>query len=285
MAKKGLKRGLDYLFDENSNFSNESSQDLAIENILISDIAPNPYQPRKVFDEIALNELAQSIKENGVFQPILLRKSIIGYEIISGERRYRASKIAGLEEIPALIYEYDDKQMMEVALIENIQREDLNVVEEADSYASLIEQLGYTQEQLAKKLGKSRSHIANILRINNLAPNILEALKNKEISLGHAKVLLGVKEEDKRAQIFTIIIKENLNVRQTEQLIKEQENAKEKIKTPKIIKESNYRQLEDIMIDKLATKVNITGKGKGQIKIDYSSEDDLERLLELLKLV
>ncbi len=285
MAKKGLKRGLDYLFDESSNFIAEDMGDSSsVEMILLTDISPNPYQPRKNFDEEALNELAQSIKQNGVFQPILLRKSIIGYEIISGERRFRASKLAGLKEIPAIIYEYDDKQMMEVALIENIQREDLDVVEEANSYSSLIEELGYTQEQLAKKVGKSRSHIANVIRVTNLSEAMLQALRDKLISLGHAKILVGIKEEDKRNKVFKEIISKNLNVRQTEGLVKEDPTAVTQV--PKGKKEvSNYKQLEEIMIEKLATKVAITGKGKGQIKIDYSNEEDLERLLEVLKLI
>ncbi len=285
--KKGLKRGLDYLFDESDGILDtmEDSEG-QVENILISDITPNPYQPRKEFNEEALNELAQSIKENGVFQPILVRKTIIGYEIISGERRFRASKIASLDTIPAIVYDYDDKQMMEVALIENVQREDLDILEEANSYAALIKELNYTQEDLSKKIGKSRPHIANLLRIINLDEQILKAIKDKKISLGHAKILVGIKDLDYQKEVFSKIIEQNLNVRQTESLVKNGKTPpKEKQPKKQDKNKTNYKQLEDIMIDKLGTNISITGKDSGQIKIDYNSVDDLERLLEILKIL
>ncbi len=281
MAKKGLKRGLDHLFEDNDSILDKTSNN-NVEMILISDITPNPYQPRKEFDEVALNELSQSIKQNGIFQPILVRQGLIGYELIAGERRFRASKLAGLKEIPAIIYDYDDKQMMEVALVENIQREDLNIVEEAMSYDLLIKNLSYTQEELAKKVGKSRSHITNVIRILSLNEEILKSLKDNKLSLGHAKILVGIKDLKKQQEIYKNIILNKLSVRQTEEILKEEE--KSVIKKGKKIS-SNFKQIEELMIDKLSTKVNITGKSSGQIKIDYSSIDDLERLLDLLNVI
>ncbi len=281
MAKKGLKRGLDHLFEDNDSLIDKTSNN-NIEMILISDITPNPYQPRKEFDELALNELSESIKENGVFQPILVRQGLIGYELIAGERRFRASKLAGLKEIPAIIYDYNDKQMMEVALVENIQREDLNIVEEAMSYDLLIKNLEYTQEDLAKKIGKSRSHITNVLRILNLNDLILKSLKENKISLGHAKLLVGIKDLEKQDRVFEKIISDDLSVRETEKLIKE---SKEKVKVVRKNSKANFKQIEELMIDKLSTKVAITGKDKGQIKIEYNSIDDLERLLDLLNVI
>ncbi len=281
MAKKGLKRGLDHLFEDNDSLIDKTSNN-NIEMILISDITPNPYQPRKEFDELALNELSESIKENGVFQPILVRQGLIGYELIAGERRFRASKLAGLKEIPAIIYDYNDKQMMEIALVENIQREDLNIVEEAMSYDLLIKNLEYTQEDLAKKIGKSRSHITNVLRILNLNDLILKSLKENKISLGHAKLLVGIKDLEKQDRVFEKIISDDLSVRETEKLIKE---SKEKVKVVRKNSKANFKQIEELMIDMLSTKVSITGKDKGQIKIEYNSIDDLERLLDLLNVI
>ncbi len=281
MAKKGLKRGLDHLFEDNNSLIDKTSNN-NVEMILINDITPNPYQPRKEFDEVSLNELSESIKENGVFQPILVRQGLIGYELIAGERRFRASKLAGLKEIPAIIYDYDDKQMMEVALVENIQREDLNIVEEAMSYDLLIKNLEYTQEDLAKKIGKSRSHITNVLRILNLNEGILKTLKENKLSLGHAKLLVGIKDLEKQDKVFKNIIENNLSVRDTEKLIKEPERKEKIVKKGS---KTNFKQIEELMIDKLSTKVVITGKDKGQIKIEYSSVDDLERLLDLLSVI
>ncbi len=281
MAKKGLKRGLDHLFEDNNGLMDKTSNN-NIEMILISDITPNPYQPRKEFDEESLKELSESIKENGVFQPILVRQGLIGYELIAGERRFRASKLAELTEIPAIIYDYDDKQMMEVALVENIQREDLNIVEEAMSYDLLIKNLSYTQEELSKKIGKSRSHITNVLRILSLNEVILSGLKENKISLGHAKLLVGIKDLEKQDEDYKKIIGGKLSVRQTELLIKE---PIKKEKSHKKVSTSNFKQIEELMIDKLSTKVNITGSDKGQIKIEYSSVDDLERLLDLLNVI
>lgn len=191
MSKKGLGSGLSHLIEQNMSANNQRE----VFDVSVSKIKPNPYQPRKTFDQKALEELSESIKENGLFQPILLRETLVGYEIISGERRYRASKLAGLDTVPAIIYDYTDQQMMEVALVENIQREDLSIVEEARSYQSLIDNLGYTQEQLANKVGKSRSHVANIIRLLKLDDDILESVDEGLLSMGHVKVLITIDDK------------------------------------------------------------------------------------------
>ncbi len=284
MAKKGLKRGLEHLFEDNDNLNMENENE--IQNIPVSDISPNPYQPRTVFDEEKIKELSNSIKENGVFQPILVRKNIIGYEIISGERRLRASKLAGLQEIPAIVYDYDDSQMMEVSIIENIQREDLSIIEEALSYKKLLEEADYTQEKLAKKLGISRSHIANLVRITNLDKDTLDLLYNNEISLGHAKVLVGIKDDKIRQVVTKEIIKNNLNVRETEKFLREFDGSPKKSTTKTTKKQkSNFYKIENLMIDKLSTKVQITGENSGLIKINYESEEDLGRIIDLLNII
>lgn len=284
MAKKGLGRGLEHLFEQSQDIIEQDQENNNFIEVDIDDIKPNPYQPRKTFNEEKLNELAISIQENGVFQPILLRKGIIGYEIISGERRYRASKIAKLNTIPAIIYDYNDQQMMEVALIENIQRDDLNIVEEAESYVKLMQELGYKQEELAQRIGKSRSHISNITRILQLNKNTLSALENNQISLGHAKILVSLKDEIDQDKLVQKIIKENITVRELEKIIKSNNNN-ETEQNNKKDKKSEYARLEKIMEDKLGSKIQITGKGKGTIKIEYLSDDDLERLLEILNIL
>lgn len=285
MAKKGLGRGLEHLFEQSQDIIEQDQENNNFIEVDIDDIKPNPYQPRKTFNEEKLNELAISIQENGVFQPILLRKGIIGYEIISGERRYRASKIAKLNTIPAIIYDYNDQQMMEVALIENIQRDDLNIVEEAESYVKLMQELGYKQEELAQRIGKSRSHISNITRILQLNKNTLSALENNQISLGHAKILVSLKDEIDQDKLVQKIIKENITVRELEKIIKSNNNNNETEQNNKKDKKSEYARLEKIMEDKLGSKIQITGKGKGTIKIEYLSDDDLERLLEILNIL
>lgn len=288
MAKKGLKRGLEHLFEDNDNALLINDEDKKnIQYIPLDDISPNPYQPRKDFNDTKIEELSKSIKDNGVLQPILLRKNIIGYEIISGERRFRAAKRAGLKEIPAIIKELDDTQMMEIAVIENVQREDLSVVEEANSYKKLIDELDYTQEKLAKRLGISRSHIANLVRITNLDEEMLDSLSNNEISLGHAKILVGIEDDSVAKDVFNMVLSEKLNVRQTEGLVKERTykkgpSSKSSVKKKK---KSRFSKIEELMIDKLGTKVQITGDGKGQIKISYDSDEDLERLIDLLKII
>lgn len=288
MAKKpALGRGLEHLLNQNINVDEATSNDNNnVQTISIKELKPNPYQPRKKFDDGALEELANSIKEQGIFQPILVRKAIVGYEIIAGERRYRASKLAKLKEIPAVVYDYTDEKMMEVALIENIQREDLTIVEEAKSYKMIIENLGFTQEELGKKVGKSRPHISNTLRILALDDEILDLIDDKSLTMGHVKVLVTIKDKNRVTQIVNSILRDGLSVRQTEEIAKAEKAEKPK-KQPK---ESNKvvprnKRLESQIREKLDTKVRISGEEKGTIEITYNSEDDLGRILEQLNLI
>lgn len=285
MSKKGLGSGLSHLIEQNMSSNNQRE----VFDVSVGKIKPNPYQPRKTFDQKALEELSESIKENGLFQPILLRETLVGYEIISGERRYRASKLAGLKTIPAIIYDYTDQQMMEVALVENIQREDLSIVEEARSYQSLIDNLGYTQEQLANKVGKSRSHVANIIRLLKLDEDILESVDKGLLSMGHVKVLITIDDKKRQHQIVDQIISQNLNVRQTEELANSAK-GKSTIKVKQrraneTVKSARNKRIETIVREKLGVQVIVTGEKKGSIEFKYNSPDELENLLEQLNLV
>lgn len=285
MSKKGLGSGLSHLIEQNMSANNQRE----VFDVSVGKIKPNPYQPRKTFDQKALEELSESIKENGLFQPILLRETLVGYEIISGERRYRASKLAGLKTVPAIIYDYTDQQMMEVALVENIQREDLSIVEEARSYQSLIDNLGYTQEQLANKVGKSRSHVANIIRLLKLDEDILESVDKGLLSMGHVKVLITIDDKKRQHQIVDQIISQNLNVRQTEELANSAK-GKSTIKVKQrraneTVKSARNKRIETIVREKLGVQVIVTGEKKGSIEFKYNSPDELENLLEQLNLV
>lgn len=285
MSKKGLGSGLSHLIEQNMSANNQRE----VFDVSVGKIKPNPYQPRKTFDQKALEELSESIKENGLFQPILLRETLVGYEIISGERRYRASKLAGLKTVPAIIYDYTDQQMMEVALVENIQREDLSIVEEARSYQSLIDNLGYTQEQLANKVGKSRSHVANIIRLLKLDDDILESVDKGLLSMGHVKVLITIDDKKRQHQIVDQIISQNLNVRQTEELANSAK-GKSTIKVKQrraneTVKSARNKRIETIVREKLGVQVIVTGEKKGSIEFKYNSPDELENLLEQLNLV
>ena len=285
MSKKGLGSGLSHLIEQNMSANNQRE----VFDVSVGKIKPNPYQPRKKFDQKALEELSASIKENGLFQPILLRETLVGYEIISGERRYRASKLAGLKTIPAIIYDYTDQQMMEVALVENIQREDLSIVEEARCYQSLIDNLGYTQEQLANKVGKSRSHVANIIRLLKLDGDILESVDKGLLSMGHVKVLITIDDKKRQHQIVDQIISQNLNVRQTEELANSAK-GKSTIKVKQrraneTVKSARNKRIETIVREKLGVQVIVTGEKKGSIEFKYNSSDELENLLEQLNLV
>ena len=243
----------------------------------ISDIRPNPYQPRKIFDETALKELSDSIKERGVFQPILVRKSLKGYELIAGERRLKASKLAGLKEIPAIVLDFNDTDMMEVSLLENVQREDLTPIEEAQAYSQIIQKLDYTQEELAKRIGKSRVYITNTLRLLRLPTKVQELVNDGKLSYGHARALLGISDEEKILELANRVVNEGLTVRDIETIVK----AKNEPKVPKVKTKPNpyltnvRRNLED----KLSTKVDVDKK---KIVIHYSSTKDLNRILEIL---
>ena len=247
--------------------------------IPVDEIRPNPYQPRKVFNDEALKELSSSIKQHGVFTPILVKKSIQGYDLIAGERRLRASKLAGLKDIPAIIVDFDDQEMMEIALLENIQREDLNVIEEAKAYEKLIQRLGYTQEQLAHRVGKSREHITNLLRLLKLPEDVQEYVVSKQLSMGHVRALLGLKTEANMRKVAKQAIDQGLSVRKVEQIVKDTNNKKT-IEKPK--EEIYVKAAKEKLQEFFQTSVSIS---KNAISIHYENKEDLNRVLELLNLV
>ncbi|HHY22033.1 MAG TPA: ParB/RepB/Spo0J family partition protein [Bacilli bacterium] len=277
---KGLGRGLQALLSEGM-----ANVEETLVEVKIRDLRSNPYQPRKVFTEEAIEELAQSLKEHGLLQPIIVRKSIKGYEIVVGERRYLAAKHAGLKTIPALVRELSEKQMMELALIENLQRENLNPIEEANAYDKLINHLNVTQEQLATRLGKSRPHIANHLRLLQLPEQVQQLMSDGKISMGHGRALLSLKDETQRYALAEKTIQDSLNVRQLEKLIKILNQAPEKERKEKKVEPSPFiKAKEETLRDRFGTSVTIKkGKKKGKIEIDFFSEDDLERILLLLE--
>ena len=267
--KRALGRGLEELFNnENLDLQSmenkiyESATNEEIVEIPLEELRPNPYQPRKVFDEEALQDLADSIKEHGVFQPIIIKKSIKGYEIIAGERRYRASKIAGLTKIPAIIRNFTDEQMMEIALLENLQRENLNAIEEAIAYKKMIQNLGITQEELAKKVGKSRSHVTNIIGLLRLPQEVQQLVADSKITMGHARALSKLESEEEMKALANKIIDEHLPVRQTEEDLSS-DKIEKKVKISRVNNNSNTREfkyVEDLLRDKLDTKVRIKEK-------------------------
>ncbi len=272
--KKGLGKGLEAIFGDNVSTVLEEIQHSGhgSEEIEVKLIHPNPYQPRQHFDQDRIDELAMSIKEHGVFTPVLIRKSVSGYQLIAGERRLRAVKQVGLERIPAIILDFDDRQMMEVSLIENIQREDLNVVEEAKAYQTLIERLGLTQEELGKKVGKSRVHITNTLRLFQLPESVIQMLYHQELSMGQVKPLISCEDKSLVETIAKRIVKEKLSAREVEALMKK------KPKQDKVVSH-RFDYAEQLLRNKLQTKVKIEGS---KIQIHFDSEDDLNRLLDLM---
>lgn len=278
---KGLGKGL------NAFFSNvEIEKEETISEINVKECRPNPYQPRKVFDKRAIEELKQSILQYGILQPIIVRKTIKGYEIVAGERRYRAACEAKLEKVPAVVRELSDQQMMEMALLENLQREDLTPIEEASAYQLLIEKLNITQDELAKKLGKSRPHIANHIRLLSLPPKIQQFISEGEISMGHGRALLGLRKKDSIPAVVDKILKDGLNVRQLEQLIQQlnEHVSRETKKAQRPEKDVFIKAQETSLMEKFGTNVQIKQtKNKGKIEIEFFSKDDLERILELLE--
>lgn len=285
--KKGLGRGLDHLFEQNNLEEQIANGNLEVIEISIDDLVKNPYQPRKYFDEAKLKELADSIKTNGIFQPILVNKSLVNYQIIAGERRFRASKIVGLQTVPAIVYQYTDEQMMEVALVENIQREDLSPVEEARSYEMIIKELKITKTDLAVKVGKSRPHISNLLRLLNLSDSILDDMQKQNISMGQVKPLINVEDKKLQQEIFNQIIKENLSARQVEELVRKLSDEKKVIKptTKKVAPSTRNKRLEKTIREKVGVKVRVNGEEKGQIEIKFTSNEELEMILENLNLI
>ena len=283
--KRALGKGLEQLFNsENLDLDSlekavyETATTEEIIDISLDELRANPYQPRKVFKDESLDELAESIKEHGVFQPIIVKKSIKGYEIIAGERRVRASKKAGLTKIPAIIRNLNDEQMMEIALLENLQRENLSAIEEAVAYKSMIEKLSLTQDELSKKVGKSRSHITNILGLLRLPEEVQKMVANNQISMGHARVLSKLEDNQKIIEMARDIVDKKIPVRELEQ---ETEKETKKIKIERHAKPVNkdFKYVEELLREKLDTKVRIKDK---KIEISFTNVADLNRILEVL---
>ena len=281
--RKALGRGLEELFNNEvldysaveKKIVNETPKE-EIVNIKLDELRSNPYQPRKIFDEEALQELSDSIKEHGVFQPIIVKKSIKGYEIIAGERRVKASRMAGLTEIPAIIRDFNDQEMMEIALLENLQRENLNAIEEATAYKKLQETLVVTQEELAKRLGKSRSHITNMIGILSLPQNIQDEISKNNVSMGHARVLSKLSDESQQQELLNKILKDGISVRELENLTQSPTVVKVHQQKRKEVN-NEYAYLQEELSEKLGTKVVIK---KNKIEIKFVNNNDLNRLLE-----
>lgn len=287
MAKRGLGRGLDALLSAESVVETTTEHEKDVKIIKITQIEPNKSQPRSDFDEEKLNNLADSISEYGVLQPIVVKLNENGfYTIIAGERRWRAARIAKLKEIPAIVKSFDEKSEKEVALIENLQRENLNVIEEALGIKELIEQYGLTQEEVSKKIGKSRSAVANSVRLLNLPNTVKNYIKDETLSMGHARAILALENEQLMNMVAEKIIKDDLSVRQTENYIKSILTEK---KTKIFSKEEEetiryMKRLEESLSSELGTKIKIINKkNKGRIEIPYSSADDFERIIQLIK--
>lgn len=286
--KRGLGRGLAALISDEGDVKEGKNQENIIVEININLIKPNKYQPRIDFDKDKLLDLTNSIKNHGIIQPIIVRKiedKEDNYEIVAGERRWRASKLAGLDNMPCIVKDLDSELSSKYALIENIQREDLNPVEEGKAYKQLIDKYELTQEQLAKEVGKSRSYITNSIRLLNLNKEVLKYIYDGKISLGHGKVLLAMKDKKDQLLIANKIIEENLNIRQIEDIIKNKEPEKIETKDKKKRnKDPHIIALEDNLMSILGTKVNlITGRKKGKIEIEYYGLEDLDRILDILK--
>lgn len=288
--KRGLGRGLNALINtgsdtENNKENTKKNHEYKEVFINISLVEPNRNQPRKEFDKESLSELANSIKQYGILQPIIVQKNGDMYEIIAGERRWRAAKEAGLTEVPVIVRDYDKQKVMEISIIENIQREDLNPIEEAMAYQSLMEEYGLKHDELAEKVSKNRSTITNSMRLLKLSKNIQQMLIDGKISTGHAKVLLSVEDINEQEKIAQELIDKSLSVRELEKLVKKYTKPRKK-KDDKDDKDYSlfYREYEDRLKDILGTKVQINtkDKNKGRIEIDYYSAAELERIVELL---
>lgn len=277
---KRLGRGLDALIPSLS-----VNDDDKVLEITLSHLRPNPYQPRKTFDDDAIQELAESIKHHGVIQPIIVRTVLKGYEIIAGERRYRASQLCGNATIPAVVRNFTDQQVMEIALIENLQREDLNAIELALAYQALVDKFDLTQEELSMKVGKSRSHIANFLRLLTLPDEIKDNVSRGTLSMGHARALVGVKDEARKKELAQQSIASEWSVRDLEEAIQSlDQKAPLKTKAAAKKRDPYIEQLEESLREQFKTTVKIKQqKDKGKIELLYYNKQDLERLLELMQ--
>lgn len=284
----GLGRGMEALFS--TSFEETPGENEIVEEIALDEIRANPYQPRKKFDEAALNELAESIKQTGVFQPVILRRSTVkGYELIAGERRVRASRIAGKTTIPAIVRDLDEEQMIEIAVVENLQREDLSPLEEAEAYNILMDKLNLTQAEVAERIGKSRPYIANYLRLLSL-PEEIKALVGTELSMGQARTILGLKDKQLMIDVTKRVINEGMTVRQLEELVQSlNEKAPEEVEEKEVKdpakKPRHYLAIEQQMQDYFGTKTTINQRGdRGKIEIEFLSESDLIRIIDLLNI-
>ena len=288
MNKRGLGRGLDALFGApNTGQATESSE--PINEIAIQEIIPNPHQPRRDFDEEALAELAQSIKQHGIIQPVVVRKTLTGYELVAGERRWRASQLVGLKKMPAVVREYTDAEMMEIALVENLQRQNLNIIEEAIAFRRLIEEFGLTQEEVSQKIGRSRSMIANIVRLLNLQPEVQAFVSRGTLTMGQARPLLALESPEMQLSAAEQIIDEDLSSRDAEELVRRLATKRpiKKVETKPELTEEEHQffmnEIEDRLKLLLGTQVRIKpGKLKSKIEIEYYSNEDLERIMEML---
>lgn len=285
--KKALGRGLEQLFStevldfdsfENSVIENATDKD--IKDILVDEVRANPYQPRKTFNEEALNELASSIKEHGVFQPIIVKKSIKGYDLVAGERRLRASKLAGLTTIPAIIRDFTDDEMMEIALLENLQRENLTSIELAWAYKGIIDSMNITQDELALKIGKSRSHVTNTLGLLRLPQEVQDMILDNKISMGHARVLSKMDDTSRVIDYANRVVSDNISVRELEN-ISSSGDVKKKVPIVRREKSNDYGYVESELKEILGTKVKVSGN---KLEIYFDSSKDLDRILEIMNI-
>ena len=287
--KRAMGRGLGAILSAESKSTINSATDTGAEQVVgnmvevaLEDIYPNATQPRTYFDETALQELAQSIRNLGVIQPITLRKDGDKFEIISGERRFRASKIAGLKSVPAYIRLVNDQELLEMALVENIQREDLDAIEVALTYQRLLDEIGLTQENLSQRVGKERSTITNSIRLLRLSPDIQQAIRAGEISAGHGRAIISVEDENNQQELFNKIIKEGLNVRQAEKAASEFKNPKKEAVKKEVELPNHLRKVQKSLSDVLdvAVEIKSSGKGKkGKIILDFNNEEELSKIL------
>lgn len=292
VKKKGLGKGLDSLIPDNKsskisvNADKESEKKKTGEQMIkITMVEPNREQPRKHFEEDGLLELADSIKQYGILQPLLVRKKKDYYEIIAGERRWRAAKIAGVKEVPVIIKEYTEQEVVEIALIENIQRENLNPIEEAMAYKKLLTEYNLKQDEVAERVSKSRTAVTNSMRLLKLGEKVQQMIVDDMISTGHARALLAIEDQEQQYTLAIKIFDEKLSVRETEKLIKSLKNPKKEAKQPKEIENAFiYDNIAEKLKQALGTKVKILskGKGKGKIEIEYYSDDELERMYEMI---
>lgn len=279
--QRGLGRGLNALLSDEA--LNNSGGEAIVKLVNINDIEPNLGQPRKSFDQDELNELSKSILEHGIIQPLIVREKDNKYEIVAGERRYRAARLAGIDELPIIVKNVSEQETLEIALVENIQRQDLNAMELACAYSLLMERFDLNQEQVADKVGKSRPAVANIMRLLKLNQYVQEKLRENEITFGHARALLGVQDPKLQKELTDIIVEKQLSVRETEKYIQNLESRTHKEKQKKETNNPFYKEIQEGLQKLLGTKVSISkGSKKGKIEIEYYSDDELERIIQII---